>query len=225
VDTYEWNWEAAERGFRRAIAVDPDYGTAHFWFAVLLAAQGRVQEAVDEAQRGVDVEPVSPIIAAGLAWMLHLARRHEEAANQARRVLELEPGFFLGQFRLGVSYGLLGRYEEALAQLELGLRASGGGPASLAAIVQVSAASGRASEARRRLAELLEMANQRYVPAYSIAAAYAGLGAKDSAFAWLERAFEEKSLNLALIRVEPEMDVLRGDPRFPDLMRRMNLPP
>jgi serine/threonine-protein kinase len=222
-ETYEWNWEAAERGFRRAIALDRGYGTAHFWYAALLAARGRVEEAVDAARRGWDVEPVSPIIAAGVAWMLHFARRHEEAAEQARRALELEPGFAIGHLRLGVAYGWLGRYDEALAQLELGLRASGGNPGFVAALVRVYAASGRESEARHQLAELLDMAKQRYVPPYSVAAAYAALGDKNEAFMWLERAFEERSLELTFIGVEPEMDILRADPRFRDLMRRMNL--
>ncbi len=221
VDTYEWNWEAAERGFRRAITIDPGYGTARFWYAVLLAARGRVEEAVEEARRGVEVEPMSPIIAAGVAWMLHFARRHEEAADEARKVLELEPSFPIGYLRLGVSYGWLRRYDDALAQLELGLRASGGDPAFLAALVRVYAASGREREARSRLAALLDMADQRYVSAYSIGAAYAALGEKDRAFMWLERAFQEGSLELTFIGVEPEMDVLAADPRFRALTRRL----
>jgi len=225
VDTYEWNWEAAERGFQRALAMDPGYGTAHFWYAALLAARGRTSQAVDEARRGSEVEPVSPIIAAGVAWMLHLARRHEEATDQARRALELEPGFPVGYLRLGVSYGWLGRYEEARAQLELGLRASGGDPAFVAALVRVYAASGRKREAQDQLARLLQMAKRRYVPAYSVAAAYAALGEKDRAFMWLQRAVDERSLELTFVGVEPEMDVLRTDERFQGLMRRMKLAP
>jgi serine/threonine-protein kinase len=225
VDTYQWNWEAAERGFKHATAMDPSYGTAHFWYAALLAARSRIEEAVQEAERAWGVEPLSPIIAAGTAWMLHLARRHEEAAERARRVLELEPGFPVGHLRLGVSYGWLGRYDDAVAQLELGLRASGGDPAFAAALVRVYAASARESEARRQLTELLAMADHRYVSAYSVGAAYAALGEEDQAFSWLERALEEGSLELTFIGVEPEMDVLRADPRFGDLMRRMDLSP
>jgi tetratricopeptide (TPR) repeat protein len=145
-------------------------------------------------------------------------------AEQARRALDLEPGFAIGHLRLGVAYGWLNRYDDALAQLDLGLRASGGNPGFVAALVRVYATSGREREARRQLAELLDMAKQRYVPAYSIAAAYAALGDKDAAFMWLERAFEERSLELTFIGVEPEMDILRADPRFRDLLRRMNLP-
>ncbi|HUG27683.1 MAG TPA: protein kinase [Gemmatimonadales bacterium] len=223
-ETYEWNWEMAELGFRRALALDPGYGTAHFWYAALLAAQGRVPEAVDAARQGWDVEPLSPILAAGVAWMLHLARRHEEAADQAQRALVLEPGFALGHLRLGVAYGWLDRHDDAIAQLELGLRASGSSPAFVAALVRVYAASGREREAQHQLAGLLDMAKQRYVPAYSIAAAHAALGDTDGAFLWLERAFEEHSLELTFIGVEPEMDILRADPRFRDLLRRMNLP-
>jgi eukaryotic-like serine/threonine-protein kinase len=222
-ETYEWNWEAADLGFRRAIALDPGYGTAHFWYAALLAARGRVEEAVDAARRGSNVEPVSPIIAAGVGWMLHLARRHEEAADQAQRALQLEPGFAIGHLRLGVAYGWLGRYDEAVAQLELGLRASGGHPGFIAALVRVYAASGQRGEARQRLAQLVDMVNQRYVPAYSIATAYAAMGDTDAAFVWLERAFEERSLELTFVAVEPELDVLRADPRYRDLIRRMNL--
>jgi serine/threonine-protein kinase len=223
-ETYEWNWDAAERRFRRAIALDPSYGTAHFWHAALLAARGRVEEAVGAAQRGRDVEPVSPIIAAGFAWMLHFARRHEEAAEQALRALELEPGFAIGHYRLGVAYGWLARYDDAVAQLELGLQASGGNPGFVAALARVYAASGRETDARQQLVKLLDLTKQRYVPAYTIAAAYAAVGDEDEAFNWLERAFEEHSLELTFAAVEPEMDVLRDDPRFRNLMRRMNLP-
>jgi serine/threonine-protein kinase len=224
VDTYEWNWDAAERGFSRAIQLDTAYGTARFWHAALIAARGRPDDAVIEAKIGSDIEPVSPIIAAGVAWMLHLARRHEEAAAQAQRVLDLEPGFPVGHLRLGVSLGWLGRYDEAIAQLEAGLRVSRGDPAFLGALVRVNAAAGRADLARRTLAELIEAAKQRYVPAYTIGAAWAALGDADQAFEWLERAFQERSLELTFIGVEPEMDGLRADPRFQSLMRRMNLP-
>jgi serine/threonine-protein kinase len=223
VETYLWNWQAAESSFRRAIDIDPAYGTAHFWYAAFLATQNRVDEAVDEARRGVDVEPLSPIIGAGVAWMLHLARRYDEAAQQSLEVLELEPGFLIGYLRLGVSYGWLGRYDDAVAQLTLGLKASGNDPAFLSALVRVHAASGQSDEARRTLRELLDMADQRYVPAYGVGAAYAALGDMDEAFRWLERAFEERSVELTFLAVEPEMDVLRADPRFHDLMRRMNL--
>ena len=221
--TYSWNWDAAEREFRRSLELDPDYGTTHFWYAAALAAVGRVPEALAQARRGQELEPVSPIIAAGVAWMLHFARRHEEAAAQARRALGLEPGFAVGHFRLGVSYRWLGRYDDAIRELQLGLDASGGNPGYLAAQAQAYAAAGRAPEARRRLAALLELAKQRYVPAYSIATVYAALGDAGETFNWLERAFEEHSLELTFIGVEPEMDVVRSDPRFRRLMNRMNL--
>jgi len=224
VDTYEWHWDAARTGFQRAIQLDPADGTAHFWYAALLAALGGAEEAVAEARRGQEVEPLSPIISAGVAWMLHLAGRHEEAAAQARATLALEPGFLVGYLRLGVSYGWLGRYDDAVTQLELGLQASGDDPAFGAALVRVYAASGRPADARRHLDRLLAMRRQRYVPAYTIAAAYAALHDPDAAFQWLDRAFEERSLELTFIAVEPEMDILRGDPRLRDLMRRMQLP-
>jgi predicted Zn-dependent protease len=156
--------------------------------------------------------------------MLHFAGRHEEAAEQARRALELQPGFAIGHLRLGVAYGWLGRYDDAVAQLELGLQASGGHPGFVAALARVQAASGRETAARQQLARLLDMTKQRYVPAYTIAAAYAAVGDEDEAFAWLDRAFEEHSLELTFAGVEPEMDVLRDDPRFRTLLRRLNLP-
>jgi len=223
VDTYEWSWDAAERGFSRAIQLDSAYGIARFWHAALIAARGRPNDAVIEARIGRDIEPVSPIIAAGLAWMLHLARRHQEAADQARSVLDLEPGFPVGHLRLGVSLGWLGRHDEAIAQLESGLRVSRGDPAFLGALVRVYAAAGRTDQARRSLAELLDNAKLRYVSAYTVGAAWVALGDADEAFQWLERAFQERSLELTFIGVEPEMDRVRSDPRFQDLLRRMNL--
>jgi tetratricopeptide (TPR) repeat protein len=224
VETYEWNWDEAERSFKRAISIDPSYGTAHFWYAALLGARGRLDESVAEARRGTDVEPLSPIIAAGLAWMLHLSRRHQEAADQAQKVLQLEPDFPIGHLRLGVSLGWLKRYDEAIAELKRGREsAKAGEPAFVAALVRMYASSGRAREARDHLDQLLEMTKRRYLPAYSVAIAYAALGDKNQAMRWLEKAFEEKSQELTFIAVEPEVDVLRTDARFQDLMRRMKL--
>jgi TolB-like protein/Flp pilus assembly protein TadD len=224
VETYSWNWDAAESHFRRALALDPDYGTTCFWYAVALAAMGRIDEAVSYARRAQRIEPVSPIITAGVAWMLHLARRYEEAIEQARRCLTLEPGFAIGHVRLGVAYRWLGRFDDAIREIEAGLRASGGNPGYTASLAQTEAAAGRRPEARRRLRALLEEAERRYVPAYSIATVHIALGDRDAAFDWLERAFDEHSVELTFIGAEPEVDAVRADPRFHSLLRRMNLP-
>lgn len=223
VETYEWNWEAAERHFQRALALDPGDGTTHFWYAAALAAQGRIDEAVARAREGQRLEPLSPIIAAGVAWMLHLARRHEDAVSEAQQVLLLEPGFAIGHFRLGVTYGWLDRYDEAIRELTLAYQASGDNPTYLASLAQMYARSGREQEARRRLGDVLDLARRQYVPAYSIAAIHVALGEVDQAFVWLDRAVEERSAEVTFLGVEPEMDVLRSDPRFREVLRRLGL--
>jgi serine/threonine-protein kinase len=223
VDTYSWNWKAAERGFLQAIALDASYGTTHFWYAAQLAAVGRLDEAVTHAREGQRLEPVSPIITSGVAWMLHLARRYEESAQEARRALALHPGFPVGHLRLGIALGLLGRHDEAVRELEAGLVASDGSPGFTSALAHVHAAAGRRNEARAQLTKLLEESRRRYVPGYDIAAGYVATGQIDQAFAWLQRGFEEQGLELTFIAVEPTMDPLRGDPRFRRLLQRINL--
>jgi tetratricopeptide (TPR) repeat protein len=220
---FQLQWEEAEREFRRSLALNPNYATGRFWHAAHLAARGRSEEAIAEASRGRELDPVSPIINAGVSWMYHFARRDAEAADHARRVLELDPGFAIGRSRLGIALKRLGRHDEAIAELREAVRLSGGAPDLVAMLAGAHAAAGQPAEAERLLKELDGIAQRRYVSAYGRALVYGELGRRDQAFAWLEKAVEEGHGNLAYLRTEPELDPLRGDPRFEAVLRRLGL--
>jgi TolB-like protein/tetratricopeptide (TPR) repeat protein len=216
-------WPASEREFQRCLTLNPNYATGRFWHAAHLAARGRFEEAIAEASRGRELDPVSPIINAGLSWMYHFARRDAEAADQARRVLELDPGFAIGHSRLGIALKRLGRHAEAVAEFREAARLSGDAPDLVAGLAGAYAAAGRAPEAERLLGELEGVAKRRYVSAYSRALVYGELGRRDQAFAWLEKAVGERHGNLAYLATEPDFDPLRGDPRFAGVLRRLGL--
>jgi TolB-like protein/Tfp pilus assembly protein PilF len=221
--TYGWEWAAAEREFERAIVLDPGYATAHFWYGVHLAARGRTERALSQAKQARELDPLSPIIHAGVAWIHHLGRQYDEAMEDARKSLEIDPAFLMGHFRLGVAHERKASYDDAIAEIRKAIATSGENPDMIAALGHVLAASGRRAEARGIADQLIDLRNRRYVSAYSVAAVYSGLDEKDRAFEWLRKALEERSWSLALAGVDPDMDPLRSDPRFSELLRKLGL--
>jgi serine/threonine-protein kinase len=221
---FEWDWPAAEADFRRALAVDPRRATSRHWFGFLLSAMGRSDEALAEARRAWELDPLSLIINAQLCQAHYYAGRFEETATAARKVLEMEPGFAVGHFWLGVASAAQGSFERALAGYEAFASGGGGRTRALALLGNARARAGEPEAARRTLAELREIAARRPVPAYHFALVHVGLGERDEAFAWLERAHQERSDQMAYLGVEPLLDPLRADPRFDALLRSLRLP-
>jgi serine/threonine protein kinase/tetratricopeptide (TPR) repeat protein len=224
-ELWSWNLEASERSFLLAIELNPSDATTRFWYAVRLAAEERFDEAITQATEGQRLDPVSPIITAGLSWVYHLGGRHAEAAQSARQVLALEPEFLMGLRRLGIAYLHLSQYESAAQTLERALVVSGRHPDAFSQLGQTYALQGRASEARKLLAELDELSKTRFVPAYDRALIHAGLKQRDEAFYWLEQAYNERHGALALLAVDPDVNLLRDDPRFDELVRKVGLRP
>ena len=221
---YDWDWAAAERGFRRAIELNPDYPFSHHWFALYLAAMGRHEEAIAEERRAQEIDPLSLIINKNVGTLLYYAGRLEESVEQYRKSLELDPHFARTRIYLGLAYALSGRYEEAVAEYRKAAEISGGGTLLTALLGHASALAGRTGEARELLGELERLAGERYVPAFNVAIVHAGLGETDRVFEWLGRAFEERSSWLVSLKVEPLFDGHRTDPRFGDLVRKVGLP-
>jgi serine/threonine-protein kinase len=220
---YAWDWEAAEREFRRALELNPSYSVAHFWYAVSLAARGRHEDAAREAREAQVLDPVAAIITAGVSWMDHLSRDFEGAVAEAHKALELEPDFPIAHHRLGLALAELRRYEEAIRALEAAAR-SRRTPGAVAALGHVSALSGDAAAARAALAELERAARTEYVSAYHFALIHIGLGEKAEALRFLEKAYEEGAWTVTFANVEPALDPLRQEPRFRELVRRLGLP-
>jgi len=191
----------------------------------MLAAMGRFDEAITEIRQAEALGPLSLPIITNVGWILHLSRRYEEAIVQFRKALDMDPGFVLARRRLGQTYKQILRFEESLEELRAALPLSEGDTETVASLGHAFAVSGRREDARRVLDALLALSNQRYIPAYFIASIYMGMGKKDAAFEWLEKAYEERYGFLAYLNVEPSFDCLRDDPRFSDLARRIGLTP
>jgi serine/threonine-protein kinase len=215
----------AERELRRAIELNPNYATAHHWYGNFLQERGRFDEALVEVKRAQELDPLSLIIRVDVGDTLYLARRYDQAIEQFRRTLELDPNFYRAHLDLGQAYLQKKMYEEAIAETQKASDLSGKSSWALASLGHIYAAAGRRSEAQKVLDELMQRAKQVYVPPYFIALVYTGLGEKDRAFEWLDKAHEEQGLWIGMgFPYDPMLDGLRGDPRFQDLTRRVGLP-
>ncbi len=217
---YEWDWAGAEREFRRAIELNPGSSDAHWMYAVYLTAMTRFDEAMSEAKRAHQADPFSPPINDLVGWVFMNARRYDEAIAQFKSTLELVPGYGASHSWLAACYTLKGMYPEAYREFNA-LGAHSGDPS----LGYLDAVTGKKKEALKALEALKRTAEHEYVDPYNTAILYCGLGDKDGAFACLEKAFTERSASMPQVKVEPGFDPLRSDPRFQNLLRRMNFPP
>ncbi len=218
---FERDWPGAEAGFRRAIELNPNYGPAHQWYGVSLAGAGRLDEAVAELKRAQQVDPQSLTISAVVGWMLYLARDYDKAIEQEKIVLEMEGNFALAHRYLGLAYEQKGMYAEAISEFQKAESLSGARPLDSGSLGHAYAIAGRTAEARQILKKANERSLKAYFPAYDIAIIYVGLGEKDQALDWLEKAVQERSPWLIHLSVDPRFDPLRSDPRFTALVRRI----
>ena len=216
-----WRWDEAERGFRRAIALNEHYVEAHHWFSHLLMATGRTAESLMESEHALALDPVSVVMNFHLAWHHWLAREYDACIEQCHRTLELDPHDQWPPFFLGVAYGHKGMFGAAISEHRKALARSNGSPVMLGALGYAYVVAGETSAAREVLRQLEELSTQRHVSAYEIGVIHGALGDADLAFRWLERAFVERSAWLAYLNVEPRLDVLRPDPRFASLRDRV----
>jgi TolB-like protein/Tfp pilus assembly protein PilF len=220
--TYDWDWPAADKHFERAIALNPASRATYYpWYSLYLGGRGRADEAVAEAKRALDLDPVSPVMNHNLAEQLYYARRFDEAIEQCRKTLEMDPSFSPTHSQLARLYVAKGMYREALVESEKYLALTPRNPAALASRAYVHARLNERSQALQALDELTALSKQRYVPSYLFALVYAGLGEKDQTFAWLEKAYEERSGFLPYLKVNPTWDPLHGDPRFEALVAKV----
>jgi TolB-like protein/DNA-binding winged helix-turn-helix (wHTH) protein/Tfp pilus assembly protein PilF len=218
---FERNWPDAEAGFRRAIELNPNYGPAHQWYGVCLAGAGRLDEAVAEVKRAQQVDPLSLTITSVVGWMLYLDRDYDKAIAQEKIALEMDPNFALAHRYLGLAYEQKGMNTEAISEFQKARTLSASRPLDSASLAHAYALAGRRGEAQQILDEAKK--RDKYFPAYDIALIYVGLGQKDSAFEWLDKAVEERSPWLIHLTVDPRFDPIRLDPRFKNLIQRIGL--
>ena len=217
-----WDWDTAEREFRRAISLNPSYATAHHWYAEHLSFRGRFDEALHESQIARQLDPLSLIIAADEGEIFFFARRYDEAIARWQSVLAMDPNFSRAQLIVG-AYTEQGRYAEALKFLEK-QRPLFNDVWYIATASYIAARSGDRPRAQRELKRLLSLYQQKPFDPRLVARAYIGLGDKDRAITYLERACEQHSVELTSLYVNPEFDTLRSEPRFQKLLARVHLP-
>lgn len=220
---FDRSWVEAESEFRQALALNPSSPVAHQYYADFLKAMGRFDEAIAEVERARELDPLSLGINTAVGHVRYLARQHDEAIEAYRRALVLAPNFAQAHLWFGRPYLEKRMYNEAIGELTTAARLSQESTMSLAVLGHAHASAGHAREARELLAKLLARSRSQYVPSYWIALVYVGLGDRDRAFTWLERANRERSAWLAWAKVEPRFDRLRSDPRFDRFLRRLNL--
>jgi TolB-like protein/DNA-binding winged helix-turn-helix (wHTH) protein/Flp pilus assembly protein TadD len=220
---YEWDWNGAEDQFQKGIALNPNYPLLHHWRSLNLIAMGRMDEARAAMRRALELDPLLLVTNVNLGRIDYYEGRYDQAIKQYQRALELDKDFMRTHLRLGLAYVQQGRYHEALLEYNKALEIAGDTPQIRAHIAHVMAVSGKKSEALAGLAELQERAKRQYVPPYDIALIYVGLGEKDKAFAWLEKAYNDHSTEMIYFKVEPLLAPLRSDSRYQDLLRRMKL--
>jgi TolB-like protein/tetratricopeptide (TPR) repeat protein len=218
----DWDWTAAEGQFKRAIVLNPSDATAHLRYALALPWFERFDEALREIARAREVDPVSPLIYANEGQILHFARRYDEAITHFRRGLVSEPTFFLNYQALGSVYVATRAYDDGIAAYKraIDLGASSQVQADLA---HAYAVSGRTADATRLVEQLIERSTRTYISPFDIAVVYAGLGDHDKAFAWLDKAYDERTRPMLGLRINSRLDPLRSDPRFAVLMHRMKV--
>jgi len=223
--TQDWDWLGAEREFQRAIGLDPRYPTTHHWYAVsCLAPLGRLDRALEEMQLAQALDPISSIIARDLARVRFYLQDYEAALDQCDHTIELNPHFSPAYWTLGLIQEQRGEFDESAAAFQRALQLSPQSPTMQAALGRTFALSGRREEALRIVGDLHKLAEKRYVSPFELAVCYFALDLPDKGFEWLAKAFQDRCFELISLRVDPRWQALGRDPRFQELLNRLELP-
>jgi len=220
---YDWNFSEAEKEFKRAIELRPSYATAHQYYAYYLTAMGDLNHALAERKLAVSLEPRSPLLNTALGEAYYQARQFSDSIGSNQKALSLDPNYAVAVINLGRAYEQQRMYPEALHAYQSILAFAPHDPALLALLGHLDAVSGQTAAARGIISQLQRMSNDRYVPSLYVAMIYTGLGDKNEAFAWLDKAYAERCEYLVYLPSEPMADPLRSDPRFPALLERLGL--
>ncbi len=219
---YEWDWAGAEREFRRAIELNPNYATAHFWYGEHLVYLGRFEEGIAEIKRAEELDPLSMIISGSLGWAFHMARQPDRAIAQVRKTLDLDPNFSMTHFYLGMAYEGKEMYREAIAAYQKAAELSPKGP-GIVGLGHAYAKLGMKDEAQAVLTELKQRVENNQARPSAPAIVCAGLDDADCAFEWMERAYAEHAEGVVYLKAQPFFDGLRSDPRRIAFLRRIGL--
>jgi TolB-like protein/Tfp pilus assembly protein PilF len=220
----DWDFAGAEREFKRAIKLSPGNVDVYILYSIYLSCAGRFDEAIAGFKRAVELDSASPVTYIYLGGFgYHIAGRFDEAIDQIKKGLDMDPNILLGQLFLASAYALKGMYGEAIAQADkvISIWPTLEDSLILSFMGWVYAVSGRQEKARGLLNRMLDLRERRYIDAYNIGSVYAGLGEKDKAFEWLNKAYEERAGQMIWIKVDPWIKNLRSDPRYKELLKKM----
>jgi DNA-binding winged helix-turn-helix (wHTH) protein/TolB-like protein/tetratricopeptide (TPR) repeat protein len=220
---YDWDWTGAEQEFKRAIALNPLYDNAHHWYSHELVALGRMDEALAEARRALQISPSDTVMNEHMGWTYLMARDYDHAIQSVHKAIEMEPDFLLAHRVLGLADQYKGRHDEAIAEFARGVEISHGDPVAKAYLARAYAAAGNKDRAMQMLNELIQLSKKQYVPPLEIALTYIALGNNDEAFEWLHKAADERASALVYLKVNQAFDPIRSDPRYQDLELRLHL--
>ena len=220
---FDWDWAGAEREFKRALELDPNYADAHIWYANFLASMARHREAAVEIHLAEQMDPLSVNVFLNASWVFYLARQDDQAQRELRNALELDPDLPITHSSVWLGYRPKAAITPAIASLEKGGPPKDSSPLLLATLAAIDATQGKKREASSALTRLHGISKHRYVCPYEMATAHATLGEKQEALRWLEEAYRQHSICLPDVKADPRVDPLRADARFRDLLRRVNL--
>lgn len=221
---YDWDWSGAAAGFAKSIHDNPSYATAYQRYSLYLMAMGRPEDSMEQINKARELDPLSISINFSLGWRFYMARQYDRAIQQLRNTLEMDPSYELPHLVLGLSYAQKRDFGLAIPELRKAVELSHGTPLMTSALANAYARSGNKAEAERLLADLISESKKQYVSPYYFAVLYVGLGKPEEAIDWLEKAFADRSNGMVFLKVEPELDDLRSNPRFVTLQQKLNFP-
>jgi len=220
---FEYDWIGGESDIKKALAINPNWGFAHLGLARFLLTNGQIEKAIEENSAALELDPLSLLMQGACAWVLYLARRYDDALEQCWKTLELDPEFALTLSNLGLCSIQKSLFQEAIAALELAAASSGNNTEFLSYLAYAYVMSGNLEKAHEVLGELDKLSEHVYVPKYYLAPIQAAMGDKDKAFESLESAYKERDADLIFLNVDPKFDVLRSDPRFEMMLKKIGL--
>jgi TolB-like protein/Flp pilus assembly protein TadD len=219
---FDWRWDAAREEYEKAIKINPNYLPAQQYYAMNLAVAGDFEKVFEKANRSIEIDPLLPVINANLAWFYYLARRYEKAEEHARLTIQIEPNHFSAHWVLGITYGQMKRYAEAVPVLENAVDMSSNRPFVVADLARILAESGKRAEALKILKKLEKAEREHYISPVNYAKIHHALGATAKVFENLEKGFEERAVRLPYLLIDPQFDSIRDDERFKGIARKVH---
>jgi len=222
-ERHDWNWKAAEAEFKRALELNPNYATGHFWYGELLAYFGRFEESIREMKRALELDPVSLVISTNLGWVYNMAGQLDQALAQLQKTIDMDPHFAAARMALGFVHLNLKNFPEAINEMKRGRELSGDTVLAVSTLGEVYAAAKMPEEAWGILEELKARSLRQYVSAYKMAVIYAAMNDSDKAFALAEKAYEEKDEYLVFMKIDPNWVPFHSDPRYQAFLKKLGL--